>query len=75
MIPYLIERLKNLPFYLVIIVGVIFIGYKLFIQRTESQKTTIQAGGTANYYWKDAEVSPRFGGCVTLKGEKPKEIK
>ncbi len=39
------------------------------VRPTNTQRTVIQDGGKAVYNWKDAQISPRFGGCVTLKPE------
>ena len=63
------ERFLHVIIYGAIILGVGFFLYSAFLKPTSSQKTTVEAGGTANYYWKDAKVSPGFGGCVSIKAQ------
>lgn len=41
------------------------------VRPTNTQKTTIQAGGTKIDYYQGATIKPGFGGCVTIQGEKP----
>ncbi len=73
MIDWLKERLKNLPFYLIIILGVGFLGVK-FLQRTE--KTVVQSGGTQINPNKDAKVTALPFSCISIQAERfMKEIK
>ena len=51
---------------------VAFALWKIFFQKTFTQRTVVQAGGVANYWMKDAQISVGFGGCATFKPEKPK---
>jgi hypothetical protein len=71
-----VARLKNGAIYVVASVFVVVLlgvgVWKLFIQKTFTQKTVIEKGGTANYWWKDAQIKVGFGGCATFKADKPK---
>lgn len=67
-----LDRLKNGAIYVtvsVLIAGAL--GY-LILRRTNVQKTTVQAGGTANYHdwWKDAKITILPMGCATFRAEK-----
>jgi hypothetical protein len=59
----------------VVIYGAIILTVGYFILRpTKKETTTVEKGGTVNYYWKDAKVAPGFGGCVSIRAlEKAKE--
>ena len=72
---WLKERAIHGFIYITIALLLGFILYSAFLKPTNTQKTLVGNGGTANYYWQGSTVSPGFGGCVTLKAEKPKEIK
>lgn len=72
-VKWLGERALHVIIYGAIILGVGFLLYSAFLKPTSnnSNKNT----GDVNYYWQNAKVSPGFGGCVTIKAEKPREIK
>lgn len=69
MIDWLKDRVINLLIYGTIILAIGFALYSAFLKPTTTQKTTVQSGGMVNYYWKDAQVKPGFGGCVNIKAE------
>lgn len=54
-----------------VIIGVCVLGAVTFqiVRPTNTQKTVVQDGGKQIEYWKDSEVKPGFGGCVTIKSE------
>ncbi len=62
------DRLKNGTIYViasVLVVAVIgFVFWKVFLQKTFTQKTIVESGGVANYWMKDAQVKVGFGGCA-----------
>jgi hypothetical protein len=55
-----------------IVIGIVIIGAITFqiVRPTNTQKTTIQAGGTKVDYWQGSTVKPGFGGCVTIQAVK-----
>lgn len=69
------ERFLHVVIYGAIILGVGFLLYSAFLKPTNTQRTVVQAGGTQIEYWKDAKITPSFGGCVSLQAEKYKENK
>lgn len=52
-----------------------FIIYSAFLKPTNTQHTTVQSGGQANYYWQGAQVHNGPFSCVSLGAEKKKELK
>lgn len=71
------DRVKNGIVYVIasvlacLVVG--FCLWKIFFQKTFTQKTVVQAGGVANYWLKDAQIKVGFGGCASFppaKGDK-----
>lgn len=66
--------MNTLWFHIVeVILGIIIFGAITFqiVRPTNNQKTVVQSGATKVDYWQGSTVKPGFGGCVTIKSEKP----
>lgn len=55
-----------------IVIGVTVLAALTFqiVRTTTTQKLVVKEGGKVEYYWKDAQVKPGFGGCVFIKSDK-----
>lgn len=60
-----------------VVIGVTILGAITFsiVRTTKNERIIVKEGGSVVYQWKDAQIKPSFGGCVTLKTEKLKENK
>lgn len=56
-----------------VIIGIVILSAITFqiVRPTNTQRTVVQSGGSKIDYWQGANVKPGFGGCVTVKSEKP----
>lgn len=69
-----LDRVKNGTIYVVAsVLACVLVGFcvwKIFLQKTFTQKTIVQAGGVANYWMKDAQIKVGFGGCASFRPDK-----
>ena len=73
MITWLKDRVINVLIYGTIILAVGFMLYSAFLKPTNTQRTTVESGGTINQPWKDGQIKVGFGGCAHVSV--PKELK